>query len=180
MIVPRAGISDPAAVAAHYDELDDLYRSLWGINLHHGYWISGTESAEEAVANLTRLVAEHAGMKMGDRVCDLGCGYGGAALMWNRDYGANVTGITIAGKQWRYAESAACDNSQIQYIHGDVLENGLASESFDVVTAVESSSVSSARTTGTEKGKVCGPSRRDDFGAMERRNGMRAIEGGGA
>lgn len=139
MIVPRAGISDPAAVAAHYDELDDLYRSLWGTNLHHGYWISGTESAEEAVANLTRLVAEHAGMKMGDRVCDLGCGYGGAALMWNRDYGANVTGITIAEKQWRYAESAACDNSQLQFIRGDVSENGLASESFDIVTAMESS-----------------------------------------
>jgi len=139
MIVPRDGIADVAAVAAHYDELDDLYRGLWGTNLHHGYWITGRESTEEAVANLTRFVAEHAGMKREDRVCDLGCGYGAAALMWNRDYRAQVTGITIAEKQCRYAESAACDNSQIRYIHGDVLANGLASESFDVVTAVESS-----------------------------------------
>ncbi len=57
MIVPRAEIADIAAVAAHYDDLDDLYRSLWGTSLHHGYWLTGKESPDEAVANLTRLVA---------------------------------------------------------------------------------------------------------------------------
>jgi hypothetical protein len=40
VIVPRAEIADVAAVAAHYDELDELYRSLWGTNLHHAYWIT--------------------------------------------------------------------------------------------------------------------------------------------
>src|SRR5687767_9606249 len=47
------------------------------------------------------------------------------------------------------------------------------------VTAVGSSTVSSARTTGTENGNVFGPSRSDCFGATERRNGMRAIGEGG-
>ncbi len=56
MIVPRAGTADLAAVAAHYDDLDELYRSVWGTNLHHGYWITGKESPGEAAANLTRLV----------------------------------------------------------------------------------------------------------------------------
>ena len=79
MIVPRGALPDLAAVAAHYDELDDLYRALWGTHLHHGYWLSETESPEHAVINLTRIVSAYAAMKPGDRVCDLGCGYGAAA-----------------------------------------------------------------------------------------------------
>jgi hypothetical protein len=42
------------------------------------------------------------------------------------------------------------------------------------VTAVGSSSVSSARTTGTENGNVFGVSRNRDLADTERRNGMRA------
>jgi tocopherol O-methyltransferase len=139
VIVPRAELADIAAVAAHYDDLDDLYRSLWGTDLHHGYWITGKESPDEAVGNLTRLVARHAAMKQGDRVCDLGCGYGTAAILWHREFSVEVTGITLSEKQYRYANTAAAANSHIQLILGDVLRNDLAAESFDVVTAIESS-----------------------------------------
>jgi tocopherol O-methyltransferase len=139
VIVPRVDVADTAAVAAHYDELDDLYRSFWGTNLHHGYWITGNESTEEAAANLTRLVANQAGMKPGDRVCDLGCGYGAAAILWQRDFGAAVTGITISEKQFLHGRSAAAGSSNIQLLCGDALESGLPSQTFDVVTAIESS-----------------------------------------
>jgi tocopherol O-methyltransferase len=139
MIVPRAGIADVAAVAAHYDELDDLYRGLWGTNLHHGYWITGRESTEEAVANLTRLVAREAALKPGERVCDLGSGYGAAALLWHRDYRVQVTGITISEKQYRYAKSAADGNLQVTFVRRDAARSALPSASFDVVTAIESS-----------------------------------------
>jgi tocopherol O-methyltransferase len=139
MIVPRAGIADVAAVAAHYDELDDLYRGLWGTNLHHGYWITGRESTEEAVANLTRLVAREAALKPGERVCDLGSGYGAAALLWHRDYRVQVTGITISEKQYRYAKSAADGNLQVTFVRRDAARRALPSASFDVVTAIESS-----------------------------------------
>ena len=138
MIVPRSEVADLAAVAAHYDDLDDLYRSFWGTSLHHGYWVTGKESTEEAVANLTRLVAQRAGMKSGEKVCDLGCGYGAAAALWQREFGVDVTGITVSEKQFRYGISAVA-NSRVRLIHGDALNNGLPSASFDVVTAVESS-----------------------------------------
>ena len=139
MIVPRAEVADTAAVAAHYDELDDLYRSFWGTSLHHGYWITGKESAEEAAANLSRLVANQAAMKSGDRVCDLGCGYGAAAILWQREFGAAVTGITNSEKQFLHGRSAAAGNSNIQLLCGDALESGLPSQTFDVATAIESS-----------------------------------------
>ena len=137
MILPRAAV-DSRAVAAHYDDLDELYRSLWGTSVHHGYWISGNESADEAVVNLTHLVARQASLKPGDRVCDLGCGYGDAALVWRRDYGARVTGITISEKQYLYAQANTACDGDLDFVLGDALENGLPAESFDAVTAVES------------------------------------------
>ncbi|HKY08189.1 MAG TPA: class I SAM-dependent methyltransferase [Candidatus Binatia bacterium] len=139
MIVPRAEVADTADVAAHYDDLDELYRSLWGTSLHHGYWITGKESPEVAVANLTRLVANRSGMRPGDRVCDLGCGYGAAAILWQRDFGVQVTGITISEKQFLLGKSAAAGNANIQLILGDAARNGLPAESFDVATVIESS-----------------------------------------
>jgi len=139
MIILHSAIADVAAVAAHYDDLDDLYRSIWGSNLHHGYWISGKESAEEAVLNLTHLIASLASIQTGDRVCDIGCGYGATALTLNRAYGAKVTGMTVSPKQHRRAETAAAGNDQVNFLLRDALQNGFDGDTYDVVIAIESS-----------------------------------------
>ncbi len=139
MIIPPSGIANVADVAAHYDDLDELYRSIWGSNIHHGYWISGSESSEEAILNLTRLVVREASIGPGDRVCDMGCGYGAVALILNREYGAEVTGLTVSEKQFHQAKSAAAANDQVKFLLRDALRNNLAAASFDVAIAVESS-----------------------------------------
>ena len=139
MVVPRSYTPDTASVAAHYDDLDPFYRSIWGEHVHHGYWISGKETAHEAVLNLTHFVAERAGIGSGTRVCDIGCGYGASALILARDYGADVTGITVSRRQFEIAQSAAKDDIRSRFMLGDALENGLQPASFDSVIAIESS-----------------------------------------
>ena len=88
--------------------------------------------------NLTRLVAEQARIRAGDRVCDIGCGYGTTALMLNRDYGAQVTGITISSKQYAHAQRVAKANPAVDFLLGDALKNDLPSDAFDAVIAIES------------------------------------------
>ncbi|HEX2229043.1 MAG TPA: class I SAM-dependent methyltransferase [Candidatus Binatia bacterium] len=139
MIVARSCIPDPASVAAHYDDLDPFYRSVWGEHLHHGYWISGKEAAEQAVLNLTHLVAQRAGIRSGTSVCDIGCGYGATALILARDYGATVTGITISHRQFAIAQSAAKETANARFMLADAMDNGLQGGSFDSVIAIESS-----------------------------------------
>jgi tocopherol O-methyltransferase len=139
MIIPRSSIPDVASVAAHYDDLDPFYRAIWGDHVHHGYWISGKEAAEQAVLNLTHLIARRAGIGAGARVCDLGCGYGATAALLARDYGAKVTGVTISRKQFELALSRVKDAENLHFLLGDALENGFAPASFDSVIAVESS-----------------------------------------
>jgi tocopherol O-methyltransferase len=139
MIIPRSYVPDVASIAAHYDDLDPFYRTVWGDHVHHGYWISGKEAADEAVLNLTYLVAKLAGIGPGTRVCDIGCGYGATALLLARGYGAKVTGITISKKQFEIARSSVRDTDNLSFLLGDALENGLKSASCDSVIAIESS-----------------------------------------
>lgn len=124
------------AVASHYDELDPFYRSLWGEHVHHGLWETGRESSSEAVEALSHLVAARAGIRRGEKVCDVGCGYGGTARLLARSYGAEVTGITVSGKQYEGAIALGGENTR--FILGDWLENDLPDQSFDAVIAIES------------------------------------------
>ncbi|MBV8554862.1 MAG: class I SAM-dependent methyltransferase [Planctomycetaceae bacterium] len=126
-------------VAAHYDDLDRFYREVWGEHVHHGLWSSGRETPEEATRRLIAVVAEQAALRPGDTVCDVGCGYGGTARVLAGEYGARVTALTVSRAQHAHAVSLDPAAANPTYLLRDWLENGLASESFDAVIAIESS-----------------------------------------
>lgn len=125
-------------MARHYDELDRLYRAVWGEHLHHGLWRDPEESAEAAVDNLTTLVAEAADLSPGDRVCDVGCGYGATARVLADRWGVGVTGLTVSRVQHRRAREAAAGDSRLRFLLRSWLDSGLPDGHFDVVIAVES------------------------------------------
>ena len=139
MIFPQVSAADVAAVAAHYDDLDLFYRTIWGTHVHHGYWLTGKESTDEAVENLTHLVARRAGIKLGSCVCDIGCGYGGSAKIFAEHYRARVIGINVSKKQYELAKLFNAGLADVNFMHCDGLDNGLPAGSFDAVVSVESS-----------------------------------------
>ncbi len=125
-----------SAVAAHYDELDQFYRDVWGDHVHHGLWVRGCESHREATLELVRRVAARAHIGRGTQVCDIGCGYGATARMLAADYGAEVTGITLSPAQYEYAAAHAFPG--VSVVLGDWLRNPLADARFDAAIAIES------------------------------------------
>src|SRR5215213_2920429 len=144
-------------VASHYDELDHFYREVWGDHVHHGFWLRGDESREEAVLQLVDLVARAAGIpeeraaarpaadvenadaqkRVPPRVCDIGCGYGATARLLAQR-GAEVTGITVSPAQFAFAREHTSGTNPA-FLLGDWLENNLPAESFDAAIAIESS-----------------------------------------
>lgn len=126
--------SEAGAVARFYDELDSFYREAWGERLHHGLWLTGRESIEEALDNLEALIFNRAEIRSGDRVLDIGCGYGTLArTICDRFEVDSVVGITNSEAQFRRAKSA----SLLQLVHGEWLANELPANSFDVAISVE-------------------------------------------
>jgi tocopherol O-methyltransferase len=45
-------------IIEHDDLVSSFYRSLWGEHLHHGYWIRGDESKENAQLQLAEHLAQ--------------------------------------------------------------------------------------------------------------------------
>lgn len=138
MIFPKVGQS-MAAVAGHYDELDPFYRDVWGVHVHHGLWRSGRESARTAADALVHLLAERLGLLPGERLCDVGCGYGGTAQLLADAYGVSVDGLTVSSAQFQVARSRAAALPRLSFALQDWLTNGFADARFDCVFAIESS-----------------------------------------
>jgi len=136
MIISEQPVSD-AAIADHYDELDSFYRDIWGQHVHHGFWLNGDESSEEAVRKLVELVAQKAELRRDERVIDIGCGYGASARLLAENYGAAVTAITMSAVQYAFAQSIA-PRPELTYILGNWYSFEFASDSFDLAIAIES------------------------------------------
>lgn len=136
MIVPEIS-QNAVAVADHYDELDPIYRRVWGEHVHHGLWTTGRETPGEAVEALVDTVGDRLGLLPGQVCIDIGCGYGSTARRLAVTRGVSVAGFTLSTEQARYAAAHAAPEVDIQV--RDWLANGLADASADAAWAIESS-----------------------------------------
>ena len=138
MITPRRLVSSED-VARHYDELDAFYREIWGEHVHHGLWLTGKESPEEAALQLVERVAQDAGIGTGSTVCDVGCGYGATARWLATTYQAPVTGVTLSPHQHRFAVDQPVPGAPTPtFLLQDWMQTALPPSSFDAVLFVES------------------------------------------
>jgi len=138
MIAPRQSISSED-VARHYDELDAFYRELWGEHVHHGLWLTGMETPEQAAQQLVERVAQAAAIRTRSTVCDIGCGYGATARWLATEHQAQVTGITVSPHQHRYAQAQSVDGvPPPTYLLQDWLHTTLPEHAFDAALFIES------------------------------------------
>jgi len=138
MITPKEE-QEPEHVADHYDDLDRWYMAIWGEHVHHGLWLSGNESVDEATRNLSTRLAEAIKVQGGERLCDIGCGYGGTSRILAQDYGAEVTGVTLSRQQWEWAQEKTDAADNPRFLHLDFFENDFENGLFDGAFSIESS-----------------------------------------
>lgn len=136
MIYPAVA-QNADGVAGHYNELDIAYRRIWGEHVHHGFWQTGRESADEAAQALVMLVERRLELSPGQQVCDIGCGYGATAAYLAGHCGVSVTGLTISSAQEDVGRRR--DVPGLTILRRDWLDNGLPDAAFDRAYAIESS-----------------------------------------
>lgn len=125
-------------IVEHYDFVSPFYHSLWGEHLHHGYWVSGKETKEEAQLALTEHLAKAADIKPGSKIIDVGCGFGASSIYLAQKYNAQTTGITISSVQVQMAQDAARKvgvSSKFLLMDAEAMN---FDELFDVVWSIES------------------------------------------
>lgn len=138
MIVPKE-VQTSAAVAEHYDELDPFYREIWGEHVHHGLWTTGRETPEQAVEALIAHLAGALALEPGQKVCDVGCGYGATAEWLANRYRVHVTGVTLSSAQLQQAQKRSAGSPLLRFMRQDWLENTFEDGAFDRVISIESS-----------------------------------------
>lgn len=96
-------------VAHHYDISNALYRRFLDADMQYscGYFADADATLEEAQAAKKAHIAAKLLLRAGDRVLDIGSGWGGLALTLAEDWGADVTGITLSTEQLALARERA-------------------------------------------------------------------------
>jgi len=93
-------------ISEHYDLGNDFY-GMWldpSMTYSSAIFTSEDQSLEEAQHQKYRRVADMAGVKPGDSVLEIGCGWGGFAETVAKDFGASIRGITLSREQLAYAQ----------------------------------------------------------------------------
>ncbi|MBU3068106.1 methyltransferase domain-containing protein [Nocardia sp. NEAU-G5] len=118
-------------------------RSMWGGNLHNGYWDDADDTAPPDVATdrLTDLMITRLDPKPGQRVLDIGCGVGKPATRLLTMNPVHVVGITVSESQVgqaraRVAEAGLADRAAFE--HADAMLMPFPDDSFDAAWALES------------------------------------------
>jgi cyclopropane-fatty-acyl-phospholipid synthase len=96
-------------VAHHYDLSDTLYDLFLDKDRQYScaYFTAPDQTIEQAQANKKRHIASKLLLEPGQRVLDIGCGWGGLALYLAKECEVEVTGLTLSVEQLRVAERRA-------------------------------------------------------------------------
>jgi cyclopropane-fatty-acyl-phospholipid synthase len=95
-------------IHAHYD-LGNRFYTLWldETMTYSSAWFNGNlaqDTASAQRAKIHRALAE-CRVQPGDRVLEIGCGWGGLAECAARDFGAQVTGVTLSAEQLAFGQA---------------------------------------------------------------------------
>lgn len=96
-------------VAHHYDLSNELYGLFLdsGMNYSCAYFRSPMDTLEEAQQNKLRHIASKLDLKPGQRLLDIGCGWGGMAIYLAQNFDVHVTGVTLSKEQLALAQQRA-------------------------------------------------------------------------
>jgi len=130
---------DKRAVTHHYDVSNDFFALFLDESMTYscGIWSRGAETLEEAQRTKLELVCTKLGLQEGERVLDVGCGWGSFAVHAAANHGAHVTGITLSepqavGARRRAQETGVGDRVEIRVM--DYRE--LRGERFDAIASI--------------------------------------------
>ena len=126
------------AISHHYDVSNTFYARVLGPSMTYtcACYPSSGATLEEAQENKYRLVFEKLRLQPGDRLLDVGCGWG-SMVRYAARRGVRATGITLSGEQAAWAQQAIADEGLgelAEVRHGDY--RGISESGFDAVSSI--------------------------------------------
>ena len=117
----------------HYDIGNDLFEKMLDPHMIYscGYWETAKDLAE-AQEHKLKMICEKLDLRPGEKLLEIGCGWGGLAAYAASHYNVEVLGITISQEQQRLAQ-ARCAGLPVQI---DLMDYRDLTGQFDKIVSV--------------------------------------------
>ena len=125
-------------VAHHYDLKDQLYDFFLDRDRQYScaYFRHGGESLEQAQLDKKRHIAAKMLLKPGQRVLDIGSGWGGMALFLSQQFGVDVTGVTLSKEQHTVSSRRALEGGVADSVRFKLLDYRQEGGCYDRIVSV--------------------------------------------
>ena len=126
-------------IAEHYDLGNDFYQ-LWldpGMTYSSARFSATDQSLEDAQRAKYDALCRKLAIHPGDRVLEIGCGWGGFACHAAKHHGARVTGITISEAQAAYARERVQRDGLEGHVEIRVQDYRDVTGEFDKIASIE-------------------------------------------
>ncbi len=125
-------------VAHHYDIGNQLYELFLDRDMQYScaYFTDPANSLDQAQLDKKAHIAAKLHLKPGQRVLDIGCGWGGMALYLNRTAGVDVLGITLSEEQLSTARARAESEGVADRVKFELIDYRDVTGRFDRIVSV--------------------------------------------
>ena len=130
---------DAKAVRHHYDVSNEFFALFLDDSMTYScaFFAGGAQTLEAAQEEKLDAVARKLDLKAGERVLDVGCGWGSFPLRAATEYGAGVVGITLSPPQAERARQRAAEAGVADRVEIRVMDyRDLAGERFDAIASI--------------------------------------------
>ncbi|GAC1440210.1 MAG: cyclopropane-fatty-acyl-phospholipid synthase family protein [Solirubrobacteraceae bacterium] len=130
---------DAAAIEYHYNVGNAFYELFLDESMTYSCAIfsRGAKTLEEAQQTKLELVATKLGLQEGQRLLDVGCGWGSFAIHAARERGVRVLGITLSSEQAELARRRVADAGLADRVEIRLADyRTLADEPFDAIASI--------------------------------------------
>jgi cyclopropane-fatty-acyl-phospholipid synthase len=125
-------------VAHHYDLSDELYEAFLDPDRQYScaYYTDPRNSLEQAQADKKAHIAAKLYLKPGQRVLDIGSGWGGMALYLNKVADVDVLGVTLSEEQLKVARRRAEEAGVADRVKFELIDYRAVEGQFDRIVSV--------------------------------------------
>jgi len=126
-------------IAHHYDIGNSFYEAWLDPTMTYSSAVFDSETDDLTTAQLNKYkrLAELADIQPGDRVLEIGCGWGGFAKFVSKHIGAHVTGITISQAQLAYAKASLAEAGLQNKVDLKLMDYRDLQGRFDKIVSIE-------------------------------------------